>query len=179
MILAIVQHTPLWVWALLAGLIALGLLQTRDRDMTLPRILVTPSVLLVLSLAGVVSAFGGRPLALGAWALGLALAGVVGRQAVTPRGARWCAARRRVWVPGSALPLALIVALFALKYLAGVSLAIAPRLAADTAFAVGCSLAYGSFSGLFLARAVSLCALARVPRIAADASRSAAPACAG
>jgi hypothetical protein len=160
MILAIVQHTPLWVWGLLAGLIALGLVQTRDRDMTLSRILVVPAVMLALSLMGVIGAFGGRPMALGAWIAGVGLALFIGRRTVRAQGVRWSAAERRMHVPGSWLPLALIVGLFAIKYLAGVSLAIEPRLAADTAFAGGCCLAYGVFSGLFLARAGSLCALA-------------------
>jgi hypothetical protein len=161
MILTIVQHTPLWVWGLLAGLVALGLAQTRDRAMSLPRILLTPAVMLALSLAGVLGAFGGRPMALAAWSSGLGLALLFGRHAVKPHGARWSDAQRRVQVPGSWLPLALIVALFAIKYLAGVALAMAPGLAADAAFAGGCSLAYGVFSGLFLARALSLCMLAR------------------
>jgi hypothetical protein len=160
MILTIVQHTPLWVWGLLAGLIALGLVQTRDSAMTLSRILVIPAVMLALSLMGVVGAFGGRPMALGAWAVGLGLALLFGRRLVRSQGARWSAAERRVQMPGSWLPLALIVGLFAIKYLAGVSLAIEPRLAADAAFAGACCLAYGVFSGLFLARAWSLCALA-------------------
>ncbi len=162
MILTIVQHTPLWVWGLFAGLVALGLVQTRDRAMTLPRILMTPAVMLALSLAGVVGAFGGRPLALGAWVVGLGLSLLAGRRAARPQGARWSGAQRRLQVPGSWLPLALIVGLFAIKYLAGVSLAIAPRLAADATFAGGCSLVYGLFSGLFLARAMALWAL--VPR---------------
>jgi hypothetical protein len=160
MILTIVQHTPLWVWSLLAGLIALGLVQTRDRSMTLSRILAVPAVMLALSLAGVASGFGGRPAALGAWAAGLGLALLVGRRTVRAQGARWSAAERRVQVPGSWLPLALIVGLFAIKYLAGFSLAMEPRLATDTAFVGGCCLTYGAFSGLFLARAWSLCALA-------------------
>lgn len=162
MILTIVQHTPLWVWGLLAGLVALGLVQTRDRAMTLPRILLMPAVMLALSLAGVVGAFGGRPLALGAWMVGLGLALLLGGRAVRSRGAGWSEVARRVQVPGSWLPLALIVGLFAIKYLVGVALAIAPRLAGEAAFAGGCSLVYGLFSGLFLARAIALWAL--VPR---------------
>ena len=63
-------------------------------------------------------------------------------------------------VPGSWLPLVLIVGLFCIKYFAGASLALHPALASDSSFAGLCSLAYGSFSGLFLARALSLRSLA-------------------
>jgi hypothetical protein len=45
---------------------------------------------------------------------------------------------------------------FIAKYAAGITLAINPSLATKTSVAVGLSLVYGAFSGLFLARAQSL-----------------------
>ena len=165
----IVQHTPVWVWGLLTALIALGLWQTRDREMTLVRVTVLPLVLIALSLSGVFSAFGHFPIAMGGWAAGVGAALTFGRQWVSVRGARWSAEAGRVHVPGSWLPLVLIVGLFCIKYFAGVNLAMHPTLATDTAFAGLCSLTYGAFSGLFLARALSLRALAR-PSLAAQAA---------
>ncbi|MEO8058180.1 MAG: DUF6622 family protein [Burkholderiales bacterium] len=161
--IAIVQHTPAWVWGLLATLVALGLWQTRPLEMSLTRVTLLPLVLTVLSLIGVLSKFGHLPVALVAWAAGLATAIVLGRKAVSVRGASWSANRGLLHVPGSWLPLVLIVSLFVLKYGAGVSLALAPTLATDTTFAGLCSLAYGTFSGLFLARALSLRSLASRP----------------
>jgi hypothetical protein len=158
--IAIVQHTPAWVWGLLAALVALGLLQTRAREMSLTRMTVLPLVLTGLSLAGVLSAFGHLPVALFAWAIGVAAALGLARQAVSVRGASWSANRGLLHVPGSWLPLVLIVSLFLLKYGAAVSLSLAPALANDPTFASLCSLAYGTFSGLFLARALSLRSLA-------------------
>jgi hypothetical protein len=160
MFIAIIQHTPAWVWGLLTALIALGLWQTRDREMTLARVTILPLVLIALSLSGVLSAFGHMPLALGGWAAGAGAALVFGRQFVAVRAARWSAQAGLLHVPGSWLPLVLIVGLFCIKYVAGVSLSMHPALAADAAFAGLCSLAYGSFSGLFLARALSLRSLA-------------------
>ena len=159
-LIAIVQHTPAWVWGLLATLVALGLWQTRALEMSLARVTVLPLVLTALSLSGVLSAFGHMPVALGAWATGMAAAIGLARKAVSVRGASWSASRGLLQVPGSWLPLVLIVSLFAVKYGAGVSLALAPALARDITFAGLCSLAYGSFSGLFLARALSLRSLA-------------------
>ena len=66
-------------------------------------------------------------------------------------------------MPGSWLPLVLIVPLFSLKYFAGASLALHPDLATDAAFAGPMSLAYGSFSGLFLARGLALRNVANRP----------------
>lgn len=161
--IAIVQHTPAWVWGLLAALVALGLWQTRPLEMSLTRMTVLPLVLTALSLVGVLSKFAHMPVALAAWAAGVAMALALGRRFVSVRGASWSASRAMLHVPGSWLPLALIVSLFAVKYGAGVSLALAPQLAHDTTFAGLCSLAYGTFSGLFLARALSLRSLATQP----------------
>ena len=160
MFIAIVQHTPVWVWGLLTALIGLGLWQTRDREMSLMRVTVLPLVLIALSASGVLSAFGHFPVAMGGWAAGVGAALAFGRQFIAVRGARWSAQTGLLHVPGSWLPLALIVGLFCVKYFAGVSLAMHPQLAVDTTFAGLCSLAYGSFSGLFLARALSLRSLA-------------------
>jgi hypothetical protein len=158
--IAIVQHTPAWVWGLLAALVALGLLQTRPLEMSLTRVTVLPLVLTALSLSGVLSAFGHMPVALAAWAAGLAAALALARKVVSVRGASWSPSRGRLHVPGSWLPLVLIVSLFVLKYGAGVSLSLVPALASDASFVGLCSLAYGTFSGLFLARALALRSLA-------------------
>ena len=160
MFIRIVQHTPVWVWASLGALVAAGLWQTRPRSMSLARITILPLVLLALSLGGVLSAFGHLPLALGGWAAGVGAALLAARRALAVRGVRWSPGSAALQVPGSWLPLGLFVALFALKYSVGVSLALQPALARDAAFAGLCSLAYGGFSGLFLARAGSLLRLA-------------------
>ena len=160
MFIAILQHTPIWVWGLLAALIAFGLSQARDREVTLSRATILPLVLIALSLGGVLSAFGHLSVALGGWAAGAGVALTLGRQFVAPREASWSAQAGLLHVPGSWLPLVLIVGLFCIKYFAGVSLAMNPSLASDATFAGLCSLAYGSFSGLFLARAMALRSLA-------------------
>lgn len=160
MFTSILQHTPIWVWGLFTALIALGLSQTRDREVTLLRVTILPLVMIALSLSGVVSAFGHAPLPLAGWASGVGAALAFGRQVVAVRGARWSVESGRLYVPGSWSPLVLIVGLFCVKYGAGASLAMHPALATDAAFAGLCSLAYGSFSGLFLARALSLRRLA-------------------
>ena len=161
MLIQIVQHTPTWVWGLLTALVALGLSQTLPRQMTTRRATVLPVVLLALSLAGVTSTFPRQAMPLLAWATGVALAVAVGRSLVNSRGARWDPANERFHVPGSWLPLVLIMGLFLTKYGVGVALAMHPALAGDLGFDVMVGLAYGVFSGLFLARALTLWQLAR------------------
>ena len=164
MFIAILQHTPVWVWGLLAALIALGLWQTRDREMSLTRVTVLPLVLIALSASGVLSAFGHLPVAVGGWAAGVGAALTFGRHFIAVRGARWSAQTGLLHVPGSWLPLAMILGLFCVKYFAGVNLAMHPALATDATFAGLCSLAYGTFSGLFFARALSLRGVASASR---------------
>ncbi len=160
MLIQIVLHTPGWVWGLLAALVALGLSQVRDRELSVMRITLLPLGMIALSLSGVLTAFGHFPVALGGWAAGLGVALTFARSLVAVRGARWLPASRAVHVPGSWLPLALIVALFAIKYAAGATLALHPTRAADPAFAGTLGVAYGLFSGLFLARGLGLRAVA-------------------
>lgn len=169
MFLAILSHTPVWVWTLLAALVALGAYQARDREMTLLRVTVLPLVLIALSVSGVLSAFGVFPIAIGGWLAGVGVALALGKRFVVSRGARWSAETGRLHVPGSWLPLVLILSLFCLKYAAGVTLAMHPAMAHDATFAGLCGLAYGGFSGLFLARAMGLRGLAS-PGVAAQAT---------
>ena len=160
MFINIVQHTPVWVWAVFGALLALGLRQSRASEVGLTRITVLPVVLLLLSFGGVLSAFGHTPVALGAWTTGVGVALTIARRAVAVRGAAWRADRALLQVPGSWVPLVLMLSLFSIKYAAGVLFAMAPVLALDPAVVTPFSLAYGSFSGLFFARALSLRALA-------------------
>ena len=160
MLIQIVLHTPAWVWGLFTALLAVGLSQTRAREMSLLRVTLLPLVMIALSLSGVFRAFGHAPLALGGWAAGVGAALSLARGLVQARGARWLPASGTIDVPGSWLPLALIVGLFAVKYVAGAGLAIQPSLAADPLFAGLCGLGYGGFGGLFLARGWGLRRLA-------------------
>jgi uncharacterized protein DUF6622 len=162
-LLQIVQHTPTWVWGLLAALIVLGLWQARDREISLARITVLPLVMLALSFSGVVSVFAHATIAILAWAIGVAAAVVLGRHLVQARGATWSSTTGLLRVPGSWLPLALIIALFLVKYVAGVALAKNHALTDSPLFGAACGLAYGTFSGLFAARTLGLRRLVAAP----------------
>lgn len=159
--LSMLQYVPRWVFALFAALVALGMAQSLPREVGLRRSAVLPIVLLALSLAGVVSSFAAVALALPAWAAGVAVAvaGLHGR--VDVAGVRYDAVTQRFALPGSWIPLALMMSLFALKFAVGMALARNPDLASSVAFASMASAAYGLFSGAFLGRAMALWALAR------------------
>src|SRR6059058_149794 len=76
----IVSHTPSWVWLLLAGLVALGASQMRNRTLGLRRASLFPLVMTGFSLWGATSAFGRSPLvgeAMWLWLLGAAATGAL------------------------------------------------------------------------------------------------------
>ena len=88
--------------------------------------------------------------------VGLALSLRLAGKTVAVRGASRSAQPGYLHIPGSFVPVILILAVFVTKYSAGVALAIKPSLAANTGVAIALSLVYGAFSGLFWARARSL-----------------------
>ncbi|MGE4239197.1 DUF6622 family protein [Ramlibacter sp.] len=163
-IVTIVRNTPVWVWGLLAGLLALGASQLRDRTASLMRVSLLPLGMTVFSAWGTLSALGASPhLAnvLAAWLLAAAMAFsllVPGRAA-----AQFDAARRTYRLQGSVVPLLLIVGIFMTKYAVGVELAMAPQRVQETQFALGIAALYGAFTGIFVGRAARLWKLALRP----------------
>ncbi len=155
-ILQILAGTPPYVWLVLAALVGLGWTQSRPRAMGRTRVAVLPAALLVLSFVGGVGAFGYAVDAVGAWIAGVAVAIAAGPLLLPRPGAAWSADRGSVRVAGSWWPMALIVGLFATRYVAAVSLALHPEEARDAAFSVPFCFVFGAFSGLFVSRALQM-----------------------
>ena len=105
MIVLILSHTPVWVWGLLAALMALGFSQTRERRLSSWRLLMLPLVLLGLGLWSMAPGFRVLPLSALVWlaALGAGVALLAGRPA--PAGAAWLPAEQRLHLPGSWVPM--------------------------------------------------------------------------
>ena len=162
--LNILRHTPAWIWLLLAGLIALGISQWRNRQASLARVTALPIAMLALSLLGLVTAFarsGTLPAALGSWLASFALVWLLLGRLRAASGARFSPGTRRFDLPGSPWPLLLILGIFALKYTVGIELAMQPQAAAHLPFALGVAALYGALSGVFIARTAALWRLAR------------------
>ena len=150
----ILQGTPIWVYPLFVGLIVLGYLQSKPRDVAPAMLAILPVALGVFSISRVLGTFGLDPLALAAWAAGTAAALLLNSALKQPAGARWSAATSSFHVPGSWVPLVLMMAVFFARYAVAVSLAMAPGLAHSAGFAAAASFGFGLLSGLFLARAL-------------------------
>lgn len=156
MMIQILLHTPRWVFVLFFALLALGVQQLFARQVTLRRVSLLPVLMTGLAVYGVVSAFAAQPLALAAWAAGAAAVTALVMRLPLSAEVQYDPATRRFSLPGSAVPLALMMGVFFTKYAAGVTLSMSPQLATQATFAIGLSAVYGVLSGLFIGRAARL-----------------------
>jgi hypothetical protein len=145
----ILSHTPLYVWALLALLVALGLAARRSRDVPAWRVALLPVVFFLWGASGLAQRLQlapGLALPWGAAAfLGLALAWL------TRQGAwRIDPATRLVHRPASWRPLIVNLSIFAAKYALTVAAVLAPERRPEIAM-LDIALS-GLMSGYFLAR---------------------------
>jgi hypothetical protein len=147
----ILTHTPIHVWLILAFLFWRGVLEMREREIAVRRLCVLPSVMLGLSLLDIVQKFGAGMWALGTWAVAGAAAVLLARRFGRDRIAPG-AAPDRVRVHGSAAPLALMMAIFLVKYATSVLLAMQPQIAHQLAASVAICCVFGVFNGLLIGR---------------------------
>ena len=185
-ILEIIKRTPVWVWGLLAALLALGVSQLRDRQLSLGRVIGVPIGMLGFGLYGLWSAFGNSAHLLAGAIVWLAASLMVsalvlwlptgsGKRAYRSNeatGPRFNPATGQLSVPGSAMPLLLILGIFMTKYFAGVELGMNPNLASDAGFVMPIGFLYGAFNGVFAGQALRLVRLARQGASAPTALRA-------
>ena len=161
MLYQILVHTPRWVWGVLILLLWLGLSQTMPWRASLRRVILLPLLMTGLSLHGMLSGFGAMNAAWVLWlgaALGTTLWVASGE---LPAQVQYDAERRIFKLPGSWVPLGLILSIFLTKYVVGVLLAMEPALAHDIAVAAIVASLYGTFSGVFVGRMLRMLRLAR------------------
>jgi len=153
MLLDILRHTPLWVYGLLAFLLGLGWIQTRPRSVRPLQVLLLPAVMIVLSLVASVAlpAFGF--LAAVAWLAGAYFFAGMGLGSGKPQGVTYRADENRFAAPGSWVPMMLILAIFIVRYVANAAIAIRLPASSSEGFAAFFAFLFGSFSGVFAARA--------------------------
>jgi hypothetical protein len=155
MALAILRNAPLWAWGVLAALLVLVLALARDRKVSSRLILLLPACMIPLSLYGVVASFGVTLSALSAWAIGLGAALALNELLfLGPRGVRYDAGDGRFEVPGSWVPLVLMLTILGTRFVLTAATAMDPSLVGAGTFIAGVSAILGFCSGLFLSRAL-------------------------
>ncbi|MEJ6006811.1 DUF6622 family protein [Paucibacter sp. AS339] len=149
---AVFSHIPGFVWAILAFILIMGLLQSRDQWMSKSRLKLVPMIWLAYGAWGVVGSFGPSAGAILPWVCGLIAGQMLVRRSGWPGTCHFDSARNLFFVPGSWLPLALMMGIFLAKFAVGMSTALHPELLNTPAFASSFSALFGAFGGAFLGR---------------------------
>ncbi|WP_333802929.1 DUF6622 family protein [Sulfurospirillum sp.] len=155
MFMAILQHTPLWVYVLFFVLLILGWMQSRDRLVPYFRAFILPCIMMLFSIYGVVSAFG-MSIGIVAWSIGMMIVLALGIRIRVFYNAVFMEEHKAFAIKGSWLWLALMMIIFWLKFAVGVALARQLDIVYEPWFILSISLCYGLLSGVFLVRMVIL-----------------------
>ncbi len=158
---AIMARTPLAVWLVLAVLVVLGYFQSKPRTRSLGRVAVVPIVMAGVSLVGVYYAFGASFLALAAWLVGAAIAVVMNETLILARGTRYSPDTRTFDIPGSWLPLGVMLAIFCTWYAFAVFKLFHPDAPYRLEWLAGVGVVQGFLSGIFFGSLVRMYRIAR------------------
>lgn len=165
----IITHTPVWVWILLVALIALGISQTRDRDVSLKRITILPLAMIAFSASNILQNASSHPSLIQAWLAACMIATFAVMQIKLNEKTHFHANTGKLTVAGSWVPMVLILTIFIGKYAVAIYSAMSPDTVQNTGFAISTSMFFGALSGIFLGRAARLwrfAAAAKLPAIA-------------
>lgn len=156
MIVQILSHTPIWVYALFFVLLVFGLIQTRTRTVSKIPALLLPVGMIALSLSGINSSFGLTTIPLAAWGIALSIATVVGYTFFRDKRVHCKATDGKFFIPGSWIPLVVMMAIFSAKYVYAVMNAFNAEIISTPMFIGALSAVYGLLSGYFCSRAINL-----------------------
>ena len=162
----VLKGTPIWAWAILVALIVLGGNQLRARVVSRYSVLIAPVIFLFVGLM----AAGRGPVGFSIWALTLIATAAFTFIVWQPTGsARYDARTDRLNLPGSVIPMLLMLGIFLLNYVINVALAINPALRSEMIWQVGPAIILGALSGVFIGRALTLFRMNRLPQTAVAA----------
>jgi hypothetical protein len=165
MVLQVITHTPPWVWGLLCALLGLGWMQSRPRRVDRWQLLVLPLTLLLVGMWSMAPGLVAQPLAAAVWVASLVLGLRLGLKLPRASATRWLPDQQRLQMPGSWLPMLIIVTIFVLRYVTGVAQALHPEWRHQFGVQATLAVAFGVLSGLFLGRAAGLWVLTRSARV--------------
>jgi len=136
---------PAWVPVLFVALAFLGYRLSLPRTVRPGKLLLIALAMFAWSLYGLLGSFGPAPLALALWVLGYGLALSLGVQYFSAQGPTTVG--DRVHMPGSWVPLGLLMGIFSVKFVLGAAMAMRSPMLHDLAFIAGISLLLGLLSG--------------------------------
>lgn len=150
------SNVPAWPFAVLVVLVAFGLWQRRTREVSWWAPAAVAAAFVAYSIYGVVSSFGIGAGPLLAWAVGLTLALVAVPRVFAPVGLVQASGQHRILVPGSWLPLTLMLGIFLVKFAVGFVAGARLAIGGSAWFPLAIAAALGILSGGFAARALAV-----------------------
>lgn len=148
----IITNTPIWVFILFFFLVFLGLAQTRDKEISIKRVFILPLIMLLLSLAGLFTAFGINIISISFYLLALSFAIVLNIYLKLPRNSIYKKEEKIFFIKGSFIPFFIIMAIFFTKYFVGVVSARELSFINSLSYIITISSLYGFYSGMFFGR---------------------------
>ena len=149
MVIEVLRHTPTWVYILFVALLILGYLQSKDRTSNRLKVLILPIVMSAFSFHSLQTAFGSELSVMLSAVVGLLIAFSLVRRSGQPKGVNYLAESQQFSIPGSWVPLVLIMAIFFTKYFVGITIGMKLPLGQMPLFIHGVCFGYGVFSLCF------------------------------
>ena len=158
----ILLYTPRWVFGLLAGLIVLGLLQVRTRQVPVQAVFIMPVAMTMMSIIGTLMDLGFKAITISCWLLG-AVSVTLLLVKISRSSVDYDHATRKLTLQGSWIPLLVIMAIFCTRYALGMSFGMNLNIVHEFYFAPLMSLILGALSGYFIAQGIKYLQVVRRP----------------
>ena len=150
-LLAILAHTPIWVWAIFALVAFLGYQRTRDRTVQLWRMFILPVLMVVTAVSSVI---GGGIAVLPAIVVGFVIGGTAG-WLLEREGATRRLPDGKIWLRGEWLPMVQVLAIFLFRYSTTVVGIVYPALGGDLTYHLATTLISSLLSAMMLGRTLA------------------------
>lgn len=160
-VFSIIAHTPLWAWVVLAGLVWLGIMRMKDREVGLRGLVLFPLILVALSIYNLVAT--GQPLAALA---GAGIGGLLGAAAGLYLERRYPPVPMgdgRLRLKGEWTSLLVVLTVFIIRYVAAVTGAVDPAFAHSDGFVLVTAGLSGCFVVMLVTRTLLRVRLALAP----------------
>lgn len=152
----ILNHTPLYVYWMFFSLLIVGLMQRRTRNLSKNRALIIPSILILLSLMGLLSDFGANLLTILSSFLGFILSTFIIYQIQIKFNIFSTIVYNKnsnnFTIKGSFIPLCLFMLVFFIKYIVGFIKSTNVELFSNIYFILLFCFLYGVFISIFFIR---------------------------
>ncbi|RYY77186.1 MAG: hypothetical protein EOO52_06830 [Gammaproteobacteria bacterium] len=150
----ILMYTPNWVFGLLTGLVILGLIQVRTRQVSVKQVFIMPVAMTLMSMVSALMNLGFTWTTVLCWLAGVILITSTLVKQLNTSKTIYDRASGKLRLPGSWIPLLIIMAIFFTRYVLGYSIGTNANIVHSIYFKPLMSLLLGSLSGYFIAKII-------------------------